>query len=132
VLPTPRVYARFMFYNMMNMEDAFAQLRFRPHPRVALRTDVHHLRLSNANDLWYAGGGAFQEGTFGYTGRPSGAHRGLGTVFDISADITVTPTTTLVFYGAEVRGGGIQSLVYPAGGRAPTAGFVYAELTKRF
>jgi hypothetical protein len=56
----------------------------------------------------------------------------MGTVFDISADINVTPTTTLIFYGAGVRGGGIQSFIYPAGGRAPTAGFVYAELTKRF
>jgi hypothetical protein len=38
----------------------------------------------------------------------------------------------LKFDGAGIRGGGIQSLVYPAGGQAPTAGFVYAELTKRF
>lgn len=123
VLPTPRIYARFPFYNMMNMEDAYAQLKFKPHARVNIRADAHHLRLSNRNDLWYVGGGAFQEGTFGYVGRPSGGRKSLGTLFDISADITVTPTTTLTFYGAGVRGCGVQSFIYPAGGQNPTARF---------
>jgi hypothetical protein len=132
VLPTPRIYARFPFYNMMNMEDAYAQLKLKPHARVNLRADVHHLRLSSANDLWYVGGGAFQDGTFGYAGRPSGGRRSLGTLFDISADITINPTTTLTFYGAAVRGGGVQSFIYPAGGSNPAARFIYAELTKRF
>jgi hypothetical protein len=132
VLPTPRIYARFPFYNMMNMEDAYAQLKLKPHARVNLRADVHHLRLSNRNDLWYVGGGAFQEGTFGYVGRPSGGRRSLGTLFDISAELTVTPATTLILYGAGVRGGRVQSFIYPAGGQNPTARFLYAELTKRF
>lgn len=132
VMPTPRIYARFPFYNMMNTEDAYLQLKLRPHPRVALRADVHHLRLGNSHDLWYAGGGAFQEGTFGYTGRPSGGRRSLGALFDVSADVTVTPNTTLTLYGAGVRGGAVQSAVYPAGGANPTARMFYAELTKRF
>jgi hypothetical protein len=51
-LPTPRIYARFPFYNMMNNEDAFVQLRLKPHTKLTLRTDVHHLRLSSARDLW--------------------------------------------------------------------------------
>ena len=132
VLPTPRMYARFPFYNMMNTEDIYAQFKIKPHARISLRADVHHLRLSNRNDLWYTGGGAFQEGTFGYVGRPSGGRRGLGTQFDVSADITVTPTTALTLYAAGVRGGGIQSFIYPAGGPNPTARFFYAELSKRF
>ena len=114
------------------MEDVYSQLRLKPHARVALRADVHLLRLSNASDLWYTGGGAFQEGTFGYTGRTTGGHRSMGTLFDISADITVTPTTTLTFYGDGVRGGGAQRFIYPAGGQNPIARFFYAELTKRF
>jgi hypothetical protein len=93
---------------------------------------VHHLRLSNANDLWYAGGGAFQEGTFGYTGRAGGGRRSLGTMFDLSADIAVTKTTTLTFYGAGVRGGGVESFIYPAGGANPRARLLYAEITRRF
>ena len=132
VLPTPRVYARFPFYNLMNSEDAFAQVSLKPHARLTLRADVHALRLSDANDLWYSGGGAFQETTFGYQGRPSGGKKSLGTLLDLSADVSVTPTTTLTFYGAGVRGGGVQSGVYPAGGASPTARLLYAELTQRF
>ena len=132
VLPTPRWYARFPFYNMMNNRDAYVQFKFKPHARLSLRAEIHNLRLSSRNDLWYAGGGAFQEGTFGYTGRASGGHKSLGTLFDLSADISVTPTTTITFYGAGVRGGGVQSTIYPAGGANPAARFLYAELTRRF
>lgn len=71
VLPTPRVYARFPFFNMMNTADGFGELIVRPLKDVTLRADVHTLRLADRNDLWYSGGGAFQPGTFGYTGRPS-------------------------------------------------------------
>lgn len=132
VLPTPRLYARFPFYNMMNNEDAYLQLKLKPHARLSLRADVHHLRLSNRHDLWYTGGGAFQEVTFGYAGRPGGGRKSLGTLFDLSADLNVTHTTTLTFYGAFVRGGGVQSSIYAAGGAHPLARFLYAELTRRF
>ncbi|HKS27666.1 MAG TPA: alginate export family protein [Pyrinomonadaceae bacterium] len=132
VLPTPRLYARFPFYNMMNNEDLYAQVRLRPVERVALRADVRYLRLSNRNDLWYSGGGAFQEATFGYTGRASGGRKTLGTLFDLSVDISLTTTTTLTFYGAGVRGGSVASSIYPAGGANPTSRLFYAELLKRF
>jgi hypothetical protein len=118
--------------NLRARIENYGQLRIKPHSIVTLRADVRHLRLSRANDLWYSGGGAFQEGTFGYAGRPSGGNRSLGTLFDISADIVITPTTVLTFYGAGVRGGGVQSFIHPTGGRNPTARFVYAEVTKRF
>ena len=36
VLPTPRPYARFPFFNMMNTEDAFGSLMLRPHPKVTI------------------------------------------------------------------------------------------------
>jgi len=132
VLPTPRIYARFPFYNLMNVEDAFVQLQLKPHARVSLRADLHGLRLGSGKDLWYAGGGAFQETSFGYQGRPGGGRRGLGTLYDLSADLTLTPTTTLTLYGAGVRGGDVMSNIYPAGGRNPMARFLYAELTRRF
>jgi len=132
VLPTPRVYARFPFYNLMNNEDVFAQLRLKPHARVSLRADVHYLRLSNARDLWYVGGGAFQDTTFGYVGRPSGGKKSLGTMFDLSADFNVTQTTVLTFYASGVRGGGVQGFTYPASGHNPAARFVYFEFIQRF
>lgn len=128
-LPTPRIYARFPFYNLMNNEDAFVQLRLKPHAKVALRSDVHHLRLSSARDLWYVGGGAFQQQTFGYVGRPSNGRKTLGTMIDLSADWNVTPRTALTFYIAGVRGGGVAERIYPDGRNAR---FAYVELTQRF
>ena len=75
---------------MMNNEDFYGTLNLRPASKLALRSEVHALRLANAADLWYSGGGAFQPQTFGYTGRPSNGSRGLANVWDISADYQVT------------------------------------------
>jgi len=129
VLPTPRIYARFPFFDLVNNEDVFAQLRLKPHAKIGLRTDVHHLRLSDANDQWYLGGGAFQKNTFGYTGRPGNGQKTLGTMVDFSLDYAVTPTTALTFYIAGVRGGRVTGRIYPDGGNSR---FAYLELTKRF
>jgi hypothetical protein len=81
LLPTPRPYARFPFYNMMNNEDVYGTLNVRPLSKLSLRSEVHALRLASASDLWYLGGGAFQPKTFGYTGRPSNGNRGLANVW---------------------------------------------------
>ena len=132
ILPTPRVYARFPFYNLMNNEDLFGQLRLKPHKRLSLRSDVRYLRLSNPRDLWYTGGGAFQEETFGYAGRPSGGRKELGTLFDLSLDYNLTPTTILGLYASHVRGGRVAGYVYPQKGPHPSANLFYLELMQRF
>lgn len=129
VLPTPRIYARFPFFDLVNNEDAFVQLRLKPHAKIGLRTDVHHLRLRNRNDLWYLGGGAFQQGSFGYVGRPSNGRKNLGTMLDLSLDVALTPTTSLTIYAAGVRGGGVASRIYPQG---RDARYAYVEVTRRF
>lgn len=129
MLPTPRIYARFPFFNAMNNEDAFVQLRVKPHTKLGVRADVHHLRLSNANDLWFLGGGAFQRQTFGFIGRPSNGRQTLGTLVDVSVDWTITPTTAMTFYFAGVRGGEVAASLYPSGRNARLG---YIELTKRF
>ncbi|MDQ3013154.1 MAG: hypothetical protein M3X11_20910, partial [Acidobacteriota bacterium] len=108
------------------------ELRIKPHARLAVRFDAHHLRLSNAKDLWYAGGGAFQKRTFGYTGRASNGNQNLGWMFDASADVTVTARTSLTFYLSGTRGGGVQSAIYLQGGANPLARFAYIELTQKF
>ncbi|MGH9562870.1 MAG: alginate export family protein, partial [Terracidiphilus sp.] len=41
VLPTPRVYARLPFYNLMNNTDEFVQLMDKPVKKVAVRSDLH-------------------------------------------------------------------------------------------
>lgn len=132
VLPTPRIYARFPFFNLMNNQDVFAELRLRPAAKLAVRADVRYLRLSNRRDLWYLGGGAFQQQTFGYIGRPGNQRGALGTLFDISLDYDPTARTRLSFYAGGVRGGSVPAAIYPAGGNNPLGRFLYLELLQRF
>lgn len=113
LLPTPRPYARFPFYNMMNNEDVYGALNLRPASKLALRTEAHALRVASASDLWYLGGGAFQPQTFGYTGRPTHGNRGLANVWDLSADYQVTGSFSTTFYYGHAWGKGVVASIYP-------------------
>ncbi len=128
VLPTPRIYARFPFYNLMNNQDVFGELVLRPNQKWTLRSDAHFLRLSSRNDLWYSGGGAFQTNTFGYVGRPGGA-RGLANLYDLSADYQVNEHVGLTGYYALATGRAVIETIYPQGS---TGQLAYAELNWRF
>jgi hypothetical protein len=112
-LPTPRQYARFPFYNMMNNEDLYGSLNLRPISKLAFRSEIHTLRLASGSDSWYSGGGAFQPKTFGYTGRPSNGHRGLANVWDLSADYQITPSLGTTLYYGHAWGKGVISAIYP-------------------
>jgi hypothetical protein len=46
LLTTPRLYARFPFYNMMNNEDFYGTLNVHPGRKLTLRSEAHALRLS--------------------------------------------------------------------------------------
>lgn len=102
-----RQHARFPFFNMMNNEDAYATMHLRPVPKLPLRSELHGLWLADAADLWYLGGGAFQQTTFGYQGRPSNSSRDLATGWDVSADVPAS--------------------IYPKGNRGQ---LVYVETTQ--
>jgi hypothetical protein len=128
VLPTPRIYARFPFFNMMNNRDAFGELALRPSKSLSIRADVHSLALANRNDLWYSGGGMFQPWTFGYTGRPSNGQSGLATLFDISADYNVNPHASVGIYYGHAAGKLVVESIYPNGKHA---NFGYLEMTFR-
>ncbi len=129
VLTTPRLYARFPFYNMINNEDAYGTINVRPASKLLLRSEVHALRLANAADLWYSGGGAFQRKTFGYTGRPSGGDRGLANVWDASADYQITHSLAATLYYGHAWGKGVVSTIYP---RDPSGQLVYLETNFHF
>ena len=129
VLPTPRVYARLPFFNMMNSRDAFGELIVRPMKNLTVRTDGHALRLANANDLWYSGGGAFQPRTFGYTGRPSNGQSALAALYDVSGDYSVNAHMALGGYYGQALSRAVVSAIYP-GGRPLRLG--YGELLIRF
>jgi hypothetical protein len=129
VLPTPRPYARFPFYDMENNEDFYGALNLRPHAKLGLRSELHALRLSNGADLWYLGGGPFQPKTFGYTGRPSNGNRSLANVWDLSADYQVTPALGIGLYYAHAWGKAVITDIYPKDAEGQ---FAYLETNFRF
>lgn len=113
VLPTPRPFARFPFFNMMNNEDTFGMLIVRPYAQVTLSSEFHSLRLSNPADLWYSGGGAFQPWTFGFTGRAASGRKSLANLYDLSADYRVNSRLTLTAYVGYVQGLAVAHIIYP-------------------
>jgi hypothetical protein len=129
VLPTPRSYARLPFFNLMNSADAFGELVLRPSRSVTVRTDIHALRLADKNDLWYSGGGAFQPGTFGYTGRPSSGQSNLATLYDASADYSLNTHAAIGAYYGYAGSQAVTHTIYPTGTGARLG---YVELLFRF
>jgi len=129
VLPTPRPYARFPFYNMMNNEDFFASSVFRLPHSLLLRSELHALRLADAADVWYGGGGAFAPRTFGYTGRATGGNRSLANVWDLSMDVPLRYGFSLTTYYAHAWGKGAVAAIYPTDANAQ---FGYVETNFRF
>ena len=126
MLPTPRAYARMPFYTPMNLEDTFVSLTLRPRAApVTARLDARQLRLVEGRDLWYAGGGAFEETSFGFAGRPGNGMRQLATLFDLSVDWRVTPRWTVAAYGAHAAGGIVAKAIHP---EQSIGRFAYLEL----
>ena len=113
LVPTPRLYARVPFYNLMNNRDEFVQLMENPVKRLALRSDLHWLQLTSGHDLWYSGGGAFDNKVFGYTGRPSNGSTSLASVADISFDWQTSKNINLNFYYGHVWGKSVVAAIYP-------------------
>lgn len=129
VLPTPRPYARFPFYNMMNNEDFFGSATFHLPRKFVVKSELHALRLANPNDLWYGGGGAFQPHTFGYTGRASSGNRSLANVLDVSMDVPLRYGFSLTTYYAHAWGKDVVQSIYPSGSNAQ---FGYVETNFHF
>jgi hypothetical protein len=128
VIPTNRGYARFPFYNAMNSNDGFLIGTWKPTAKLSLQTELHGLQLTEKNDLWYSGGGAYDGLAFGYAGRPSSGSDELATVIDLSADYKLNPTTSFTFYVARAQGGDVVSSIFAG----ETATYAYAEVVKRF
>lgn len=118
ILPTPRIYARFPFFNMMNMDDAFGALTLRPHAKITISSEYHSLRLANASDLWYSGGGAYQPWTFGYTGRSTSSARSLANLYDTSVEYRPSRHMTLTAYLGYAQGLAAMQKIYPGGKEA--------------
>ncbi len=129
ILPTPRIYARFPFYNLMNSTDAFVQVVEKPVSKVVLRGDLHWLQLTSGKDLWYLGGGAYDNKVFGFTGRPGNGHSSFASLVDISADWQATKTVAVNFYYAHAWGKSVIGTIYP---QDRNAQYGYVELVYRW
>jgi len=129
VLPTPRIYARTPIFNLMNNRDLFVQLTLKPTKNLSLRLDWHKLWLAKSQDLWYAGGGAFNHKAFGYIGRPSGGSTRLMDLIDLSVDYTQNANTTWTLYIAKALGKDVVRATFP---KSDEAFFAYLEFVHRW
>ncbi len=124
LLPTPRLYALTPFYNLMNSTDDFVQIIDKPVKQLVLRSDLHWLQLTSGHDLWYAGGGAFDNKVFGFSGHPANGSTSLGSVADLSANWQTTKNVGLNFYYGHVWGHSVVKQSYPTN---PNLQFGYVE-----
>ena len=125
ILPTPRVYARFPYFNMMNSSDQFVMLVDKPAQKLDVRTDLHFLQLTSGKDSWYQGGGAFDNKVFGFTGRPGNNQTSFTSLYDVSADYAVSPRIAVNAYYGAAFGRSVVRDIYPS---TTGAQFGYFEL----
>ena len=121
LLPTPRVYARFPYYNLMNLKDELVQIIDRPKRQWELRSDLYWLQLTSGKDLWYQGGGAYDNKVFGFQGRPSGGFTSFTSALDISSDWHATTHLDVGGYYSYAWGKSVAGSVYPQGRNAQLA-----------
>jgi len=127
-LPTEQLYARLPFYTLQNSEDYTGQVIVQPFHKLALRAEVHKVKLHSVADLWYVGTGAFQNTSFGYDGQPNNGHKGLGNYVDFNSDFQVSSHLTLRYYLGVLSGKGAMTN-RPQGRKG---GFTYLEFAYKF
>lgn len=131
MLPTAWLYAQFPFYNMMNSQDAFAQIIVQPHPRITLRWDVlHWLRSTSSLDLTYFGTGATKNSFFGYgsTGTPKGGHGSLALLTHVLLSVKPADPLTINFFYAHAFGQSVIAANYAG----KQGNYGYVEMTLSF
>jgi hypothetical protein len=129
ILPTPRPFARFPFFNMMNNRDIMGAMILRPHKLVTVSSEFHALAVADPNDLWYSGGGVYQPWTFGYTGRATGGAKSLANLYDTSVDYRIRPNITATAYVGYADGRALTTSIYPHGKNGALG---YLELAYKF
>jgi hypothetical protein len=128
ILPTPRPFARFPFFNLMNQRDWHGAMILRPAPKLSISSEFHAMRLASENDLWYLGGGAYQPWSFGYVGRPVSGARGFANLYDIAADYRINERVSVNGYFGFANGRSVMKTIYPKG---RDGAFGYVELNWR-
>lgn len=131
ILPTPRKYAFFPFYNLMNNEDLFIQMILKPIRKMVFRADFHFLQLNERGDRWYMGGGATRDrqNIFGYIGRPSFGNTDLAKVLDLTVVYDLNKHVNLNAYYGRAWGDDVIENIYH---KNHDANFFYFELALMF
>jgi hypothetical protein len=109
-LPTPRQYARFPFYNMMNNEDLNATFQREADLKAGGAERSSDAPAGQFVGSLYSGGGAFQPNTFGFTSRPSNTNRGLA---DVYTKYQFTRSFAATLYYGHAWGKGVIASIYP-------------------
>lgn len=113
-VPSGRLYAKFPFYNMMNIQDTFVEIITAPAAKMQVNVNLHQLSLANSNDLLYGGlGAALGSGAFGYSGNSSGGHSDIGQLVDISVTYIHSKQFSARVYYGRALGGDVMKSIYP-------------------
>jgi len=113
-VPSGRLYAKFPFFNQMNIQDAFVEFITVPLPKTQVNISMHQLSLANSNDLLYTGlGAALSSGAFGYSGKPTNGHGDIGQMVDITITHTYSKQFTARLYFGHAFGGDAMKSIYP-------------------
>jgi hypothetical protein len=130
VIPTVRLYAKFPFFNMMNIQDAFTQFITVPIDNTKLGVDFHYLSLAENADLFYGGSGATsRSGSFGYFGRKGGNNSTVGEMVDITFTHTLNRYFSWTAYYAHAFGSDVTRNTYQL---QNNANYGYVEFTASF
>jgi hypothetical protein len=129
ILPTPRPFARFPFYNGMNTDELFGYVTIVPSRTVTARSGINWLRLHSEQDLWYLGGGAFDARAFGFTGRPPAGGRSLGRLADVSVEWRPASWLAMEAFLARNWGNDVAARIYGSTGSGRLA-YLEATLTR--
>jgi hypothetical protein len=130
LIPTGRTYSYSTYYNLMNDEDAFAQMLLRPLPGLFSRTDFHNIRVTEGKDLWYQGSGATESDRdvgFGYSGRPANGHHDLMQVIETTLSYEWNAHVSTSVYYAHLFGGSVVRAIF----EGDQADFGFIEVTIR-
>ena len=110
-----------------NLVDSFVQLKLAPHPRLALNLFFHDFRLHQSEDARYAGSGAFDHDSFGFSALAANGNPHVGQEYDLVLGFTPHEFVELEVGYAYLDGGGAF-----AASASRTLHFGYAMLSLRY
>ena len=107
MLPSGNQLSRSSTYALMNVVDAWAEMRLTPASNVDAQAAVHHVRLANRRDGWYTGSGATARtgNFFGFQARNTIGAPTLGTIVEGEITWRATRWWTLRAYAGRMAAG---------------------------